>query len=340
MLFSVLIPVYNVEKYLPECIYSVINQTEQDYEIILIDDGSTDSSGKICDAFTEQYPGRITVKHNANQGQLLTRIESMKFAHGEYFIHLDSDDTLRFDTLALVKKAIEQYHPDMIIYGLHRIGLDGTGTDQMIRSESRLYEENEKEVLYKIMCATSKLNNYVTKVVRREVALSSEMFLNYPQVRIGEDLLQSLPLMTNAKKIYYLAEPLYCYRKNSGSMTLGGAKNRYESESIVFAELIRYSALWGIYDEMFPIIQERYVSMCLDVLSLGSIKKQSKEEYHRLFRRIAKDELFASSKISVMNFPTWKKTMWKLVVTERERGFSLVWRSVQILSRLKKLLAR
>ena len=214
MLFSVLVPVYNVEKYLTECINSILNQTEQDYELILIDDGSTDSSGMICDSFAERYPDIITVKHNKNQGLILTRMDLMKSAHGEYLVHVDSDDYLRIDALSLVKKAIEQYQPDMVIYGLHRIGLDGTGTDQLMTNTSIIYEGSDKVALYKTMCSTSQLNNYVTKVVRRELALSSECFLNYPQVKIGEDLLQSLPIMTNAQKIFFLAEPLYNYKQD------------------------------------------------------------------------------------------------------------------------------
>lgn len=340
MLFSVLIPVYNVEKYLAECIDSIINQTAQDYEIILVDDGSTDSSGIICDSFCEQYPDLITVKHNKNQGQILTRVDLMKSARGEYLVHLDSDDTLHLDALSMVKKVIEQHHPDMVIYGFQRIGLDGTRTDQIITNESKLYDKSEKEVLYKTMCSTSKLNNYVTKVVRRELALSSEFFLNYSNVKIGEDLLQSLPLMTNAKRIYYLAEPLYCYRKNIGSMTIGGAKNRYESESIVFSEMIRYTKLWGIHDEMFPTIQRRYVSMCLDVLSIGLMNKQCKVEYNRLFHRIAKDKLFVSSKTSIERFPEWKKMLWRMAVAEKHRTFSFTWWVIQNISELKKQLVR
>lgn len=340
MLFSVLIPVYNAEKYLTECVNSILNQTEQDYEIILIDDGSTDSSGMICDSFAELYPDRITVKHNNNQGQILTRVDLMKSAHGDYFVHLDSDDFLRIDALSLVKKSIEQYQPDMVIYGLHRIGLDGTGTDQLMTNISMLYEGRDKVALYKTMCSTSQLNNYVTKVVRRKLALSSKMFLDYPQVGIGEDLLQSLSIMTNAQKIFYLAEPLYNYRKNIGSMTLGGAKNRYESECIVFSELIRYSKLWGIYDEMFPVIQRRYVTMCLDVLSVGSMNKQNKDEYIRLFHGISKDNLLLSSKASIEDFPIWKKVLWKLIAADNPHVFSYVWSIIRNISGFKKLLER
>lgn len=335
MLFSILIPVYNVEKYLVECLNSVINQTEQDYEIVLIDDGSTDSSGEICDSFAEQYPDKITVKHNKNQGLIATRVELIKAARGNYLVHIDSDDTLRLDTLMLLRKAIEQYQPDMIIYGLRRIDLDGTSTDQVIMNESKLYEGSEKTALYRTMCSTSKLNNYVTKVVRRELTLSSGFFLNYSQVKIGEDLLQSLPVMTNAKKIYYLAEPLYYYRKNVGSMTLGGARNRYESESIVFAELTRYAKLWGLYDEIFPVIQRRYISMCLDVLFIGTMKKQNKEEYANLFHRISKDDFFISARDSITKFSSWKKVLWKLAATDKRWMFEIMCWIIGNISKIK-----
>ena len=147
----------------------------------------------------------------------------------------------------------------------------------------------------------------------------------------------SLPLMTNAKKIYYLAEPLYYYRKNLGSMTLGGCRNRYESESIVFSELTRYAKLWGIYDESFPIIQSRYVSMCLDVLSIGTMKKQSKEEYIDLFHRMSKDDFFKSARTSIKNFPSWKKILWKLAVKDKRQAFSIIYWIIENISKKETL---
>ena len=94
MLFSVLIPVYNTSKYLDECINSVLSQTEKNFEIVLLNDGSTDNSGDICDSYAEKYPDFIRVIHKENEGLMMTRRRGFKEAKGDYFICLDSDDYL------------------------------------------------------------------------------------------------------------------------------------------------------------------------------------------------------------------------------------------------------
>lgn len=96
-LISVVIPVYNAENYLDRCVQSIVNQTYENIEIILIDDGSSDGSGKICDAWAEK-DSRVRVIHNENQGVMLTRLEGAEKSTGEYIVFVDSDDWLDTDT--------------------------------------------------------------------------------------------------------------------------------------------------------------------------------------------------------------------------------------------------
>ena len=90
MKFSVLIPVYNVEGYLEKCLDSIINQNFDDYEIIIVDDGSTDQSGVLCDTYRKRYPNKITVIHKKNEGLMLARRDAIRMAKGEYFIFVDT----------------------------------------------------------------------------------------------------------------------------------------------------------------------------------------------------------------------------------------------------------
>ena len=107
MKFSVLIPVYNTEKYLNECIDSVIFQTYRDFEIILVDDGSTDESPSICDWYAKEFPEIVKVVHNKYSGQLISRINAAKNSAGDYCVYLDSDDM--FMPYTLVKDARTGY---------------------------------------------------------------------------------------------------------------------------------------------------------------------------------------------------------------------------------------
>lgn len=114
-MFSIVVPVYNVEKYLRKAIYSVLNQKFDDYEVILIDDGSKDSSGIICEELSEQY-SQIHVIHQDNQGLSAARNSGMKKAKGKYIIFLDSDDKLSPNALENLNSAIkEMNYPEVMI---------------------------------------------------------------------------------------------------------------------------------------------------------------------------------------------------------------------------------
>ena len=107
--FSVLVPVYNAEKYLEACIQSVLQQTYQNYELILVNDGSKDGSGAICDRYAQEYEN-IRVYHKENGGQLHARQCAIRNAHGDYYIFLDADDTLRRNALQTLAEKILLYN--------------------------------------------------------------------------------------------------------------------------------------------------------------------------------------------------------------------------------------
>ena len=113
--FSIIVPVYNVEKYLNKCILSVLTQKEITYELILIDDGSTDSSGMICDYYKMQYNDRIRVYHKKNEGQSVARNLGIKEAIGKYLFFLDSDDYI-VSKDALKKVAEVAQNQDVIAF--------------------------------------------------------------------------------------------------------------------------------------------------------------------------------------------------------------------------------
>ena len=95
---TIIIPVYNVERYLPMCLESIVQQHLSDYEVIMVDDGSTDGSGAICDEFAEHYP-EFRVIHNGNGGVAAARNRGIEEAKGEYILFLDSDDFLVPDAI-------------------------------------------------------------------------------------------------------------------------------------------------------------------------------------------------------------------------------------------------
>ena len=116
-MLSVIVPVYNVEKYLRRCVESILAQTEHDLEIILVDDGSTDTSGEICDEYAKKY-GRIKTIHKENGGLTSAWIAGAKASVGDYLGFVDSDDWIDMDMYKRMYKKAKSHNADMVLCGL------------------------------------------------------------------------------------------------------------------------------------------------------------------------------------------------------------------------------
>ena len=117
-LVSIIVPVYNVEKYLDQCVNSLINQTYDKIEIILVDDGSKDNSGKICDKFCEEN-SNMKVIHKKNEGLISARRIALEMSSGDYCVFCDSDDFLEKNALEELHNVISSKNPDLIIYNAY-----------------------------------------------------------------------------------------------------------------------------------------------------------------------------------------------------------------------------
>ena len=215
MRFSVLIPVFNVEQWLEECLDSIFKQTYQDFELIAVDDGSTDQSGKILDRYASKH-SEMRVIHQKNGGLFAARLAAYKQAVGEYCIFCDSDDTLEPDALETVEKIISVHAPDMVQYRIWNMQ-DGkkTSFDREWFPDGWI---TDREKLFRVLLTTYELQSLCKKAIRRElldVTLAAE---KYQGVNYGEDFLYSVPLFVRAEKIYNLNRHLYNYRTTSGMM--------------------------------------------------------------------------------------------------------------------------
>ena len=249
MRFSILVPVYNVERYIRECLDSLVNQGEYDYEIVLIDDGSTDSSGRICDEYHMKFPNLIRVVHQENQGLLMARRSAIRIAKGEYFIFIDSDDYVENTMLLLLDRIIAEHHPDMIVYHADRYnGEKYSFFRNTLYATSRLIQSDEKADYYKATLMHSISNGMCGKAVAKEIVDIAHDYSEFKHVSVGEDLLQSLPLISNAKTIYFLNDILYHYRINPNSVGRVFDFGRYESMRSVEIALNAYSEKWNIND--------------------------------------------------------------------------------------------
>ena len=265
--FSVLIPVYNVEKYLDECIKSIINQTYKDYEIIMIDDGSTDRSGTICDSYKSED---VKVFHQTNKGLLLTRRIALKYATGEYCLYVDSDDVLDVNALAILNKAILEYKTDLIIFNRVLFVNDDINNKIMINpvfENNKIFQDQNKKDLYWNFLTTGDLNNLVIKCVKTEIIKSDPINYNkYQYITLGEDRLQTFHVLDKANRIVYIDKPLYFYRQNENSMThnidpalISSYYKKMDRTLVDFC--LYYSKKWGFdYDkDLLPIYKGLFI---------------------------------------------------------------------------------
>ena len=212
MKFSILVPVYNVERYLEQCIESVLSQNYSDYELILTNDGSADGSPLICERYAKQDP-RIRYFSKQNEGLLLTRRYAIKRAQGEYVLFLDSDDYWEPNLLETVAAELDKQPIDMLLFRFNRVRDDGRliYADQGVFADHALFTRENKAEFMEVFVASSRLNTLWSKCVKRsimDIDYDYGMFAD----KKGEDLLQSMNLLKNADTILYLDKALYDYR--------------------------------------------------------------------------------------------------------------------------------
>ena len=256
-LFSVLVPVYNVAPYLRACVDSVLGQSCQDFELILVDDGSTDESGVLCDAFAAEDM-RIRVFHKENGGQLSARCHAVAHAAGEYFVFLDSDDTLVPHALETLKGAIGETGADCLLYGI-RWDRPG-GTEHLLCPPAlcgRLI--TDRRAVLNVVLNDGSFNSLCRKCARSS-CFDGRDLTPYYSIRSGEDLIQSTEILENAQSFLFLPDELYLYRVNDASVT--------------------HSRSFDDYDAAFTV--ERFVQSWLEKLAVFRPEDYDRLRNHRL----------------------------------------------------------
>lgn len=256
MRFSIIIPVYNCEDYLAEAIESALHQTYKDFEVILVDDGSKDGSGTICERYKNSYPNRVSVVHQENSGPLAARRAGYHLANGEMILSLDGDDVLRHDALQRINEILTQYDVDLILFGMSRKSDFSTMDSGKLFDADRYIPGDVKIALIHKACSSSDLNSMCSKAFKRELLDHDVDYQKYGYFYYAEDLLQSLPLVEKSRASYYLDEPLYYYRVNYESSTKRFNALQLEQRLVVWNIQIQYAQKWAKEYGDFNIVSE------------------------------------------------------------------------------------
>lgn len=226
-LLSIIIPVYNAEKYISTCIDSIRNQTFSDFELILVDDGSTDSCGMICDDY-RKLDSRIKVLHQANLGVSAARNRGIEEARGQFVAMVDSDDTLDKDMYSILINTAISNDVDLVICGIEEVCGDKVIVRNYNLPDNQVLNENDiiNRVIASDFTSENIINSPCNKLYKRELIESQH--LQFPSRVRGEDWLFNIDYLQVAKSVIYIDRPLYHYYRHDESAMSKFLPNQFD----------------------------------------------------------------------------------------------------------------
>lgn len=243
MRFSIIIPVYNTEFYLGACLESIDSNSFRDFELIVVDDGSTDSSGIIADEYAASRPN-VKVLHGQNQGPLLARRRGLNSAQGQYVIFLDSDDALRSDSLQVIDKSIEKTGADIVsfLYTREPGYSMASGKNDML--PVGVYSGGKYQLVKEHVCG-GRFNSLWGKAIRLNRFDRGASYEEHKGLMHGEDWLQLMPIVDASTSLVQLGDILYFYRPSDSSSTARFKDSQLRDITRVNRRLREYARQWG-----------------------------------------------------------------------------------------------
>lgn len=272
---SIIIPVYNVEKYLPECIESVLHQTYKNLQIILVDDGSSDSCSAICDEYAQKY-GFIIAIHKENSGLSDARNTGLCYATGEFVYYLDSDDYIEQNTIELLVECQERTQADVVFGNYYYTFPDyETIADTFYQEETIL---NNYEAMAALV--NGKIQTFAWgKLIRTEIA---EKYL-FPKGKLFEDHYWTHFAFGDAKRVAIISQPLVHYRQRNNSISYTFNLRRLD---VLEGWLNRKVFLEEKYPELVDVCMKQYAERYVEVAWLVLTRMKQKRRAFQKLRKI------------------------------------------------------
>lgn len=304
MEFSIIVPVYNVERYLNECINSLKAQTYKDFEVILVDDGSTDNSGLVCDKVATEN-AKFQVIHKKNGGLISARRSGLKKVCGDYILFCDSDDLFRENTLEVLHGIINSSHADVISFNATVFNEYGENSfsepvfDDGIIAKSMYIDK---------IFDSYALNSMCMKAIKKTIIDIDRDYQEFYKCNFGEDLLQSMPVVLNAKSFYYTSRSLYLYRMDSGMM------RKYSSNYYWSYRHVNREILVQLENARIDDARDKASVHLLKAAYGALIQGQFAKKYPREdWKKIREDDMFVKA------YKSFKECQSKIMLSKKER---------------------
>lgn len=299
-LVTVVLPIYNVEKYLDRCIESVVRQTYSNIEILLIDDGSNDNCPQMCDEWAKK-DSRIKVIHKENQGLGMARNTGIDNASGEYICFFDSDDFIAPETVEEAYNRGIKDNADIVSFGIYFVDEHGNISESFVSPMGNaVYSDNEildfylpeltapdpkgsgKRMFY--MSSWSML--YSMKLINK----SGWRFVSEREI-VSEDVYSLLCLFKNVKRVSVISKAFYYYCKNESSLSRKYREDRFEKIKHFYLEAKSLCCKLGYSDEILHRVSKPYLAFTITAMKQETVAPRSKRENKKKLKTMINDEI-------------------------------------------------
>lgn len=289
---SVIVPVYKVEPYLCQCIDSILKQTFQDFELILVDDGSPDGCPAICDEYAEK-DSRVRVIHKENGGLSSARNVGLENALGQYISFIDSDDYIHNEMLEMMLLNLQKNDADMAVCGV-----------ESVFPAETVYHHIKPQVLSRQEAVDLLATQWWLFVIACNKLYKRELFsqVRYPEGFINEDAATIHRLIGACNRIVTVEQTLYCYRQSANSIMRSSFSIRRTDNLSALADRIQYSYQHH-WDNVFVVTANRYVCEFFDHYFLFPRNEENNKYFQRMDNslRIALPYLLRSNTVSMQH---------------------------------------
>lgn len=305
---SVVVPVYNVKDYLSKCFDSILAQTITDFELIIVDDGSTDISGNICDEY-EKKDSRITVIHQENAGLGGARNTGLKKASGKYILFVDSDDYIEPDLLKITLNKAYGTNADIVVFDYRTVNDKGDTLhifNEGFNTDKIFFPQKDKQVLLVTSSACNKL--YKTELFEKGGIL-------YPSKVWYEDLRTTPKLFAIAEKVVFTDDILYNYFVREGSIMQSGNAERNRELFDALDDLTEHFKRTGIYEKYKDELEFTAVDHILITATVRMLKIDKRNPLVKKFRSYTEETFPVFRKNPYINTLSFKrKIVYRLIL--------------------------
>lgn len=308
---SIIVPVYNIESYLPKCVDSILVQTYKDFEIILVDDGSTDTSGQICDEYAAK-DRRIKVIHKNNGGVTTARNYGLREAVGDWIMYIDGDDWIEPKTLELFTDYADANRADIVIGDFQMVSEDSIKEHRSIDWTSDKTESLNRYIasVWTIACG-----NIVKRSLYERHSVTSQIGITY-----CEDFHLMVRLCYFADKILHVNIPLYNYRQRASSVMHSLNKRTEQDEQWAYQDIIRFFKEQNVYPDYKKVMNWRVLKSAQELL----LDPAGLDRFQELYKDGKRDIWscpFVNTKIKLLAWLMTHRMRFLVVFADKLRAF-------------------